>query len=251
MEKIYDEKWNLVMEYLPIIESMATIYCSDTFSYDDLYQEACIAVYENISDYDVTRGSSISSFLTARIKYRFFDLFARNKYEPFVPASYCVKAHKLYRLQQKEKISTGSFLTISEAALEMKVPEATVRVLENLNRRALRVQSVSLPSFYVNDVNEGDIDLEEFPETTPKKSMISDIDVEEEAILNVLVDYIKEEIDHLSEPKKQAILYHLGFVTGKEETFRDIAKIVGYSFQNVQKHYNSGIKILQKSLLEK
>lgn len=249
MEKNQKETWDEVITYLPIIEKMASLYYISSFSYEDLYQEACIAVYESIPDYDSTRGCSISSFLISRIKYRFFDLFAANKFETSVPYGTCVQAHKLYRLQQKELVSTNQYLTISEASSKMKLPESTIKTLEDLNRRMLRLQSVPLPSFYVND--SIDDDSEEFPEVVSEKSMISDVDVEEEVLSKVMIGQILEETELLPEQKRNAILYHLGFITGKEETFRNITKITGNCHQNESKHYHTGIKSLQKKFLDK
>lgn len=252
MEKNCENQWDLVMECLPIIEKMAKSYHNRLIGYEDLYQEACIAVYENILDYDETRGMSISNFLAKRIKYRFCDLFAMNKFEVFVPISYRRKAFKLHKLQQKVYLSKGDYFSTKEAAEALNCSEITVKVLENLNLNMTRFKNCKSDLIYENDI----MDEEEFNEVADlwhKKyahCFISEMDVEDDAISHVLAEQVLSQIDELSDKRKQAILFHLGFITGSEETFASVAEAFGGTRQNAQQHYDLGIKVLKKSFLE-
>lgn len=248
MERVYDERWDIVIEYLPMIEKMARIYSSPTFGYGDLYQEACLAVYENILDYDESRGMPISSFLMERIRYHFFSFFATNKFEAFVPTSYCIKSHNLQSLQQKSYLMNGKYLTNKEAAERLKYSEVTVEVLEKLNLQMPRSKSLSLEVY--DGYDEMEASSCDYLIESIVNSLISDIDVSEEAIAHSLCEDILKELYQLPEKNRLSILYRLGFITGKVETFPDIGKLIGGTKQNAQQHYNRGIKILKKSFLE-
>lgn len=253
MEKKCENKWDLVVKYLPIIEKMAKSYHNRLIGYDDLYQEACLTVYESISDYDESRGMSISSFLTDRIRYRFFDLLASNKFEAFVPLSYCRKAYSLHRLQQKTYLSSGKYLSVQEAAVILKYSEVTVKALENLNLNGTRFKGNNSDLICENDIFDEEEYFNYDVELWQKKYaqyLTSDINVEEGAISQVLVEEILNQVNGLSDKRKQSILFHLGFVTGNEETFASVAEAFGGTRQNAQQHYDLGIKVLRKSFLE-
>lgn len=250
MEKKCENRWDAVVKYLPIIEKMAKSYQSRLIGYDDLYQEACLVVYESVLDYDESRGMSISNFLAERIRYRFCDLLAVNKFEVFVPLSYCRKAYSLHRLQQKAYLSNGKYLSFQEAADALNYPEITVKVLENLNLNGTRFKGYNSDLIYENDDYDEEKYFNQDIELWQKKYaqyLTSDINVEEEAVSKVLVEEILNQVDGLSDKRKQSILFHLGFVTGREETFASAAKFFGGTRQNAQQHYDLGMKILQKN----
>ena len=249
MGQIYDNKWDFVLEYLPIAKKMAESYRNSLISYDDLYQEACFAIYDSISDYDSDRGISLSSFLMYRIRYRFYDLFAQNKFEVYVPLNYCRQAFRLHRLQQRTKISTGEYLSNKEAGEILNLSEITIETLDSLNRRMIRHMTESLPEFYVNDVLENSVYDDNSGEEIFLESMISDSNVEADFIQKDLVEDAMRQIENLSEKRKKVILYRLGFITGEKEKFKTIAKIMGGTPQNAKQQYSSGIKSLRKMVL--
>jgi len=68
--------------------------------------------------------------------------------------------------------------------------------------------------------------------------------------IQVLVEEILNQVNGLSDKRKQSILFHLGFVTGNEETFASVAENFGGTRQNAQQHYDLGMKVLKKSFME-
>ncbi len=255
MDKIYDNKWDVVLEYLPLAEKMANIYQNTLISYDDMYQEACLAIYDSIADYKPDRDTSLLTFLTNRIRYRYYDLLAINKFEVYVPPAYCRAAFRLHRLQQKAQISTGSYLSNQEAGEKLNLSETTVEVLGSLNRRMLRHMTSSLSDFCEVFYDDMDETMDENNETIKRvyeeyeELMRSDLDIEEDFIMQDFLEYAIKQIEYLPEKQRQTVLYRLGFITGKKEKFKNIAKIMGGVHQNAQKQYHSGIKNLRKLIL--
>ncbi len=256
MKREEKDIWDQVIEYLPLIEKMANIYSSKNslLEYEDLYQEACMVVYNKISSYDPSRGATLESYLISQIRYRFFDLFNMNKFVVYVPLIYAREAYKLSRIQGKSKIEIGKYLSAEEIKSQVNLSQDTIEILELANRTMYRSMTTSISDFIeipVDDMPEDDVDIDMIiRERNCESSMISDTNIEDEFVFSSLREDMYERLDNLNKKQQESILYHLGFITGQVELFRDIAERVGGSKQNAHKHYCKGIKQLQKVMLE-
>lgn len=251
MEKCCDTIWEEVITYLPIIEKMANIYSGELLDYDDLVQEACFVVFENLSKYDSSYGASIKTYLCNMIRYHYFDLLSSAQFSYHVPSATCNKAYKLYRLNQKEKAFTGKNLTDDEKAAKLDMSLSTIKSLEQLNRTMRRSRAISLEQIiYENEEpviqmdSENDF-TERFIDILAGKDQ-----VEDDVIDSIMVEEIFRCMDELTEKQKQILLYRLGFITGREETLESIAKVFDNSINNIHQQYKKGIKKLRKAFFD-
>jgi len=255
MRREEKDLWDTVIEYLPLIEKMVYLYLHkiDGYEYDDLYQEACIVVYDQIPKYDPSRGMSLERFLIIQIRYHFLDLLNKNKFVVYVPLIYGRAAYRLVRVQAENKIKTGNYLSPVELKEQVNLSQSAIEALEISNRTMCRNMTTSLSDIEeaFGDSIEEDMDAEkERRKKNFEESFIWDVDMEEDFIFSSLKEDMYEKLDHLSPKQRECILYHLGFMTEEKELFRDIAKVIGGSTQNAHKLYKRGIKQLQKTMLE-
>lgn len=256
MEKERKDLWDRVIEYLPLIEKMANIYVHKIhgYTYEDLYQEACIVVYNKISSYDTSRGMRLERYLISQIRYRFLNLFNLNKFVVYVPLSYGREAYRILKIQEESKIETGEYLSTEELKEKLNLSQDTIEILGLANRTMYRSMTTSLSDLYeiaIEEMLEDDVDVDmEIREKNCEEPMIGDIDIEGDFIFSSLLEDMYKKLDGLSKQRRESILYHLGFITGKEEIFCDIATKIGGSKQNAHKHYCKGIKELRKTMLE-
>lgn len=250
MEKKYDEMWDKVVTYLPLIEKMASIYSGELLDYDDLVQEACFVVYENLSKYDSSRGASITTYLCNMIRYHYYDLLTAAQFSFSVPDVTGINAYRLHRLNQKTKLLTGDYLTDLEKVKKLNMSLTTIKSLEHLNRTMKRSRMTSLEeTIYENEEpviqmdSENDF-IERFMDIVP-----GEYNVEEFVIDSITLEEIFHSMDTLTKKQKEILLYRLGFITGKEETLESIAKVFDNSINNIHQQYKRGVKKLQKSLL--
>lgn len=250
MERKYDEMWDEVVTYLPLIEKIARTYSGELLEYDDLVQEACFVVYENLSKYDSNRGTSITTYLCNMIRYRYFDLLTSAQFSFSVPDVTGMNAYRLHRLNQKTKALTGDYLTNLEKAKELNMSLTTIKSLEHLNRTMRRSRMTSLEeTVYENEEPTIQMDsengfIERFMDTIPGEDNVEDL-----VINSITIEEIFHSMDILTKKQKEIILYRLGFITGKEETLENIAKVFDNSINNIHQQYKRGVKKLQKSLL--
>ena len=258
-----DEKdtWDQVIEHLPLIEKMACIYSNkvygyQTLEYEDLYQEACMVVYQKISSYDPNRGMTLEGYLISQIRYRFFDLFNMNKFVVYVPLVYAREAYKILKMQEEVRKETGEYLSVEKIQEKVNLSQETIEILGLANRTMCRSMTTSLSEFMEIPVDsilgsEDEVDLDrEIREHTCEESMLGVVDIEEDIIFSYLKEDMYRKLDCLNENQREHILYHLGFITGKVELFREIAENFGGSKQNAHKHYCKGINTLRKTMLE-
>ena len=256
MEKEEKNVWDLVIEYLPLIEKMANIYSDRNhfLEYEDLYQEACMVVYNKISSYDSSRGMSLENYLISQIRYRFFDLLNMNKFITHVPLGYAREAYRILQIQEKSKMETGEYLSSAEIKKKVDLKLDTIEILNLANRTMYRSMTTSLSDFIeipVGDMHEEDVDTDmEIREKVCEESLICDVNIEGHLIFSSLRDDMYERLDSLTKKQQESILYHLGFITGEVEPFCRIAKNTGGSKQNVQQNYKRGIKKMRKVMLE-
>lgn len=256
MEKEEKDVWDQVIEYLPLIEKMANIYSDRNhfLEYEDLYQEACMVVYNKISSYDSSRGMSLENYLISQIRYRFLDLFNMNKFITHVPLGYAREAYRILQIQEKSRMETGEYLSAAEIKKKVDLNPNTIEILTLANRTMYRSMTSSLSDFIeipVDDMQEDDVDINmKIRETVCEESLICDINIEDNLIFSSLREDMYEKLDSLNKKQQESILYRLGFITGQVELFRDIAERVGGSKQNVHKHYYNGINQLRKVMLE-
>ena len=250
MEKCSNTTWNEVITYLPLIEKMANIYSGELLDYDDLVQEACFVVFDNLSKYDPSCGASIKTYVCNMIRYRYFDLLSSAQFSYYVPGATCKKAYRLYRLNQKEKVLTGEFLTDDEKAMKLDMSLTTIKVLDQLNRTMRRSRVISLEEIiYENEEPMIRMDSENgFTERFIDIIPGSD-NVEDDVIDSIIVEEIFDCMSELTEKQKQILLYRLGFITGKEETLESIAKVFDNSINNIHQQYRKGVKKLKKAFL--
>lgn len=248
MQKDMDKKWEAVIEYLPLIECMAKSYSHMFIPYDDLFQEACFVVYDNISSYNSDLGKTLYSFLATRIRYRYLDLFNIGNFGFTVSLPSSRRAFKLRRLQEKVENSTGGSLSIEEIKEQLDFSEKTITSLEELNHRMALSKILPLPDFSVSD----EADDSDFIENDGQvvefiSSLVEEINVEDEVIQKILLEDLENVFNQvLTKQQMLAILYRLGFVTGEVLTFTKVASIIGGTRQNAQQCYKDGIKCLQK-----
>ena len=260
MEIVEKDIWDQVIEYLPLIETMAHIYSDKVhgysfLEYDDLYQEACIIVYQKVSSYDSNRGRTLENYLIMQIRYRFFDLINMSKFVVYVPLCYAKEAYRISKIQEEHRIATGEYLSIEE--LEKRISNlspTTIQSLGFLNRTMGRSITTSLSEFVeipIDCISEDDIDVNmELREKHCEESLLYHAGIEEDIIFSDLRKDMYQKLDHLNQKQRETILYHLGFITGKQELFREIVERFGGTKQNAQKHYKKGIKKLQKVMLD-
>ena len=251
MKKYNDTTWDEVITYLPLIEKMANTYSGELLDYDDLVQEACFVVFDKLSKYDPNRGASITTYLCNMIRYHYFDLLSSAQFSYHVPDATCNKAYELYRLNQKEKASTGKILTDDEKAIKLDMPLSTIKSLEQLNRTMRRSRAISLQEIiYQNEepmiqIDSENVFTEHFIDILPGRDCMED-----DVIDSIMVEEIFHCMDELPEKQKKIILYRLGFITGEEETLESIAKAFDNSINNIHQQYRKGIKKLRKAFLD-
>ena len=250
MEK-KDTTWDEVIEYLPLIEKMAKTYSGELLDYDDLVQEACFVVLENLPKYDSSRGASITTYLCNMIRYHYFDLLTSAQFSYSVPIVTSRNAYRLHRLNQETKVSIGDYLTDSEKSKKLKMSLSTIKVLDQLNRTMRRSRMVSLEKFiYENEEPMIQLDSENNFSERFIDFIPGEDNVEEAVINSITMKEIFDSMDRLTQKQKEIILYRLGFVTGKAETLESTAKVFGGSLNNIHQQYKRGVKKLKKSLLD-
>lgn len=249
MEKIDENRWEEVISYLPLIKKMARAYSGELLEYDDLVQEGCFVVYDCLSKYDSNKSSK-STYLSNMIRYRYYSILTCSRFSFSVPDIMCKYAFRLHRLEQKNRVLTGNFLTTEEMQEKLKQPLKTIKNLDILNRRMTRSQVTHLEEYnYENEEMVDKIDSENDFSDRFIDFVPCDINAEEEAINLTILEDTMDKLGTLTEKQRQSVLYYLGFITGKKETYQRTGDFIGCSYQNAAKNYNKGIKQLRKSVL--
>jgi len=129
-------KDKIVVEYLPLVRSIAAKYNRLGVPQDDLEQEGMIGLLEAADKYDENQGAKFSTYATYWIKKRILAAVAKEKKSTFNTSSLNEKISK-----SNEK-NTGS-LSHKNLSFPESMPEAEKLVIKLLFENQLTLKEIS------------------------------------------------------------------------------------------------------------
>lgn len=249
-----EERWQIAYQFLPLIIKIAKGYTTELLDLDDLIQEGYLLVYEDIVDYDETKGMKLSNYLLDRLRWRFYELSISSKFELKVSRKLRFQSVSLYHKEIESLVAYHRPMTMEEKQKKIKASKTTINTLEWINRYARNINFVYLDAIKmdfennpttVDDYSDQDSDL--FFDSYREKVRDS-YQLEEEVITSVFVEEIVSMIKELPDAQKQVLLLRFGLEGGRPYLLEEIGKELGFTFQYASQLYYKGIKTIQKKL---
>ncbi len=249
-----EEKWETVRQFLPLISKIAKGYTTESLDYDDLIQEGYLLVYEELSNYDASKGMKLSTFLLTRLRWHFYALSISSRFQLFVPKIHRLNSVSLYHQESLSLTTSHCKMTLEEKKEKMKLSASTIRTLEWINEYARDINFTYLDKEYTESENHrilsdyyDDRDSDFFPNTYQEKTPGSCF-VEEEVVNHVMAEEALEILEKLPSIQQKIVSLRMGLEDGKAKLFEEIGEELGFSYQYANRLYQKGVKTLRKKL---
>lgn len=210
--------------------------------YNDLFQEARIAILMDLDKYDPEKAR-LSTFFYKRIKHAIHQYLSEfvNESSIYMQKNVKLVKDKINEFEQM-KIFNPTFTFTNEMIAE----ELNLSIEQVKNARAI-ITRQSGKINYIEEYSKDNGNKREEPRNKMKLAEEPDL-LEDEVLAKERVAFIRKAIQQLNSEEQQVILYTFGFLNNQQFSKDDIAQKMGISKDMVIRIINRAKEKLKKTL---
>jgi RNA polymerase primary sigma factor len=215
-----DSREKIINCNLRLVISIAKIYYSYGFSFQDLIQEGNLGLLKAVERFDYRKGYKFSTYATWWIRQFILRSIENKELNIKIPPKVFHLLNKINKAEENYLKTYGVKPTTKDLSLFMNITEEEIEEAKQYNFKYTSLNTT------VND--EDDIEIGEL--------VASDESLEEEIITNSLSDELKiffKEAD-LTKDQIIVIVYRFGLIDGVIHKMEDVAKMIGKSRERVR-----------------
>lgn len=212
----------LIFHNLPLVIAIANKYVGVGYSVLELFDMGCLGLIIAVDRFDYKRGLCFSTYAKFWIKQTILGSITNELRMLRLPVKLTYKVLKMKKFISEYYFTNGYFPTNDEISKSLQLPIDKIDDYKQLSK-----EIISLDMVLFNGENG-----EELINIIP--SDIDYIEAVEQKVLNETIRDLIFNSSSISDRSKQILMYHFGFIDGKQRSLEFIAKQFGISKARVQ-----------------
>lgn len=214
-----------------LVVSIAKRYMGQGLPFPDLIQEGNVGLMRAVDKYDYRRGNRFSTYATWWIRQAITRALAQKTRTIRIPLHMTERIRQMYRIAQNLEQQCGRRPTVEEIAVEMELPEETIRSMMDASQHAIALERP------VGD--DGDSEFGDFIEDQDTPSPV------ESATQHLLEETIEEVLSELTPRQSHILRLRFGLGGGEPHTLEEIANKFGLSRERIRQLEKEALRRLR------
>jgi RNA polymerase primary sigma factor len=214
-----------------LVVSIAKRYMGQGLPFPDLIQEGNVGLMRAVDKYDYRRGNRFSTYATWWIRQAITRALAQKTRTIRIPLHMTERIRQMYRIAQNLEQKRGRRPTVDEIAVEMDLPEETIRSMMDASQHAIALERP------VGD--DGDSEFGDFIEDQDTPSPV------ESATQHLLEETIEEVLSELTPRQSHILRLRFGLGGGEPHTLEEIANKFGLSRERIRQLEKEALRRLR------